>query len=157
MDKGKVEKLIREIAVDCNVDPVLALALSFVESGIDTTKVRYEPQWKYPLSPEKFASRLGISADTERVLQSMSWSCMQIMGANARILGYNGQLTLLVQPQLGVLYACKHIQVIQKKYTNELDLISSYNQGVPAKINGIYKNQGYVQKVLDRLAYLRGR
>ncbi len=156
MDIEKLEEMITQIAKQCNVMPNMALAIAYVESGIDTTKVRYEAPWRYLVSPDKYAKNLGITVETELVLQSMSWSCMQIMGSNARVLGYNGMLTLLVQPQLGILYACKHLQVLKRKFVNELDIISSYNQGSPVKLkDGKFKNQPYVDKVTDRLTYLR--
>jgi hypothetical protein len=150
-----LSRMIEDIAPTCQIDANLALAIAFVESGIDTTKMRYEPDWRYLVNPPKYASLLGITRDTETQLQKFSYSCLQIMGSNARVLGFNGALGLLLQPQLGIQYGCKHLQMLQAKFKTEADIISAYNQGIPAKINGQYKNQLYVQKVTDRLNFLR--
>lgn len=157
MDSERLEKLIIDLSRQCNVDSDLALAIAYVESGLNPYTARYEPLWRYLVTPERYALRLGITIETEIQLQKFSYGALQIMGSNARVLNFNGMITLLVQPQLGTLYALKHLQMLQRKYSNELDLISSYNQGSPVKINKLYRNQIYVQKVLDRLAYLRGK
>lgn len=155
--REKLESLIVEIAkTKFKVDPYLALAIAYVETGIDSTRVRYEPHWRYLLNPDKYAKSLGITKETEIVLQSMSYSALQIMGTNARILGFNESLILLSDPTLGIFYACKHLELLSKSFKKEKDVISAYNGGSQALLkNGTYKNSEYVTKVSERLKFLR--
>src|SRR3954462_14105880 len=116
MDHIALSGMIEDIAKTLGLDPNLALSIAFVESGIDTNKMRYEPGWTYLVNPPKYASILGITRDTESQLQMFSYSCLQVMGSNTRTLGYNGQLGLLLQPNLGILYGCKHLKMLQNRF-----------------------------------------
>jgi len=156
MGQDVVVALITDIAVSKALDVNLCLAIAYVETGLDPTKVRFEPNWEYLVNPARYSQVLGITVETEMQLQRFSYGPLQIMGSNARVLGYNGMLTLLSQSPLGAMYGVKFIQTLKKKFTDEKDVISSYNQGQPTKINGSYKNQNYVDKVCNRLRELRG-
>jgi hypothetical protein len=156
MDSDRTISYVKEISTGMGLDVNLALAISFVESSLDTTKVRYEPKWEYLVNPDKYAGQLGITLETEVQLQKMSFGPLQIMGSNARSLGFNGTLVLLVQPQLGVLYGCRFLKTIVAKYPTRSDAISAYNAGHPTKAaDGTYQNQNYVDKVTNRLNYLK--
>jgi soluble lytic murein transglycosylase-like protein len=156
MDMTSVQNLIRSICGSEGVDPELAIAIAWTESNFDTGVVRYERGYPYSISPEKYAARLLITEETEKLLQSMSWNVFQVMGATARECGLTGHLTSLVNPSLGILYGVKYIKVLTKRFADEKDVISSYNQGGPYRDkNGDYKNQQYVNDVTQKLIRLR--
>lgn len=156
MDQERLLEVIESTAKALKLDALLCQAIAMVESNMNVTAVRFEPEWCYFVSPDKYAFRLGITEKTERILQQMSYNGMQVMGSVARELGYGGSLLLLVQPQLGIFYACKKLSLLCKKYSCEMDIISAYNQGGPYLNSlGLYKNQKYVDRVLKELKALR--
>jgi len=156
MDTRELIELIQAIAKTSGIDPNLAVAIAGKETGLNTLKVRVEPLWKYLVVPRVFSQKLGISYETECTLQSMSWNCMQVMGSVARELGFSDHLTRLIQPELGILFSCKKLAMLKKQYSNELDVISSYNQGSPVKNSGgAYRNNQYVVDVSEKLVQLR--
>lgn len=148
--------LIDGIAQVKGVDPVLAKAIAMVETGGDPWLVRYEPAWSYFHFYHEWASRLGISSQTEQVLQAMSWGAMQVMGSVARELGFTGVLTQLTLPANGVLYGVLKLKSLLVRYGNEDDAIASYNAGSPRKTpGGLYVNETYVDRVHGYLRQLR--
>jgi soluble lytic murein transglycosylase-like protein len=152
----EILSIIQKIAIQENVNPDLAMAIGGVESNYHAYRTRFEPEWKYFLKPETYASRLGISFETEKVLQAMSWGPMQIMGSVCRELSYTDHLVCLADPYLSTAFACRKLNSIQKKYTNESDAISAYNAGTPRRDKqGLYLNAKYVDHVKERLNKLR--
>lgn len=136
------------------IDPMLITAICLQESGGNPLAVRYEPDYRWiDLDRRRPASCTG---DTERVLQSMSWGLMQIMGATARSCGFDRWLTELLDPEVNMYWACYHIERLAGRYTAESDLIAAYNAGsVRRKPSGELVNQQYVDAVLERLTDLR--
>lgn len=148
-----VEQAARAEQVDMN----LAKAIVTVESTWDPKVSRLEPGWKYFYFEKEFAEKVGITVETEKTLQSMSIGLMQIMGGVARELGFTENLSELFKPEQNVIWGCKKLKQLLKKYPDEADVISSYNQGSPRKTQGgMYKNQVYVDKVSLKLRELRG-
>lgn len=99
----------------------------------------------------------GYGVDTETALQRFSYGLPQLMGAVLREYGYAGSLHLLpTMPGVVLDYACQHLRRYMQKHPNEVDWISSWNQGSPAKTpGGLYRNQVYVDKVSAELRRLR--
>lgn len=157
MDENNIKELIRSTAKNLNLDPNLALAIAGHESNFNPAAIRFEPEWKYYYAPESFAKKLGITLATERTLQAMSWSVMQVMGAVAREFGFSTYLTLLSDPILGIFYGCKKLKKLYDGYENDAYVIAAYNAGMPRKINGEFVNQPYVSDVLNRLSQLRAK
>lgn len=155
MNRKAIIELCRKIALSMNVDPDLAVAIAGQESNYDPSAVRYEALWDYPFQVDTHASRLGITSLTEFQLQKMSWGAMQVMGTVARELGFKPSLVEMIIPQNGIFYGCKKLQLLSKKYTNQFDVIASYNAGIPSKIDGEYKNASYVDAVRKRIAMLK--
>ena len=144
-------------AIVQGVDPSLLKAIIAVESNWDPRVSRFEPNWKYLYYARENAERLGITVETEKVLQSMSIGLMQIMGGVARELGFKGNLSELFKPEINLDYGIKKLKALIKKYPEEMDVISSYNQGSPRLTPGkLYKNQLYVDKVWKELIKIRG-
>ena len=141
MNQADLTILINHVAGTLGLDANLCLAIAQHETGLDSSKTRYEPQWNYFCFPRKFANQLGISELTEKILQAISWGPLQVMGAVTRELGYTGQLSLLVEPELGTLFGCRKLKSLSEKYSDEKDVISSFNAGGPRMVGGIYSNQ----------------
>lgn len=155
MDTKALIALIRHSAQAMGIDDDIAVAIAGHETGFVCGAARFESGWKYFYSPETFAIKLGISAETERVLQSTSWNAMQVMGSVAREFGYADHLTLLVDPNLGIFYGCKKLKKLYDTYEDEASVIAAYNAGSPRKVNGKFFNQSYVDEVTNRLTQLR--
>ena len=79
----------------------------------------------------------------------ISWGLMQVLGAVARERGLRSKyLSALTEPMIGIRFGCAHLAWFRDKkgYSGD-DMIAAYNAGSPRKKNGIYVNQGYVDKV----------
>lgn len=141
-----------------DVDPSLVRAVIHVESDWHPLRTRYEPNWKYLVTPEVFAKSLGITNPTEVVMQSMSWGPMQVMGSVARELGFKDYLQKLSEPELGLYYGCKKLQSFLIKHKSTEDAVASYNAGSPRKnSSGLFENQSYVDKVFSQYNSLKLR
>ena len=154
-----MDELILKTANKYGLDPNLVRAMIHVESSGNPLAIRFEPH--YYAKPtlhftREYASRLRLSHDTERMLQSCSFGLLQIMGVVARELGYDGELLKLLQPDIGLEYGCKKLKKLFEKYGVESDVISAYNRGSPFKTKGgFYENEDYVNKVYKELRKLR--
>lgn len=155
MNAKQLIDLIIHISQTVGLDSDLCLAIAGHETGFDSDKTRYEPHWTYWVDSHHYAEHLGITLETEIIHQSTSWGPMQIMGSVCRELGYLGQLPLLINPELSVLFSCRKLGLIQKKYSSLSDQISAYNSGVPLKIQGVYTNSAYVTDILNRISMLK--
>ena len=147
--------IIRDEAGRVDIDPKLVAAIIAVESGGDPYSMRYEPNFRFRLMPYKFAKINGITEETENILQSSSFGLMQIMGTVCRELGFQKSLLMLVEPDLNIELGCKKLSQLFLKHQDTSDVIASYNAGsVRFEKDGSYKNQFYVNKVLQRMKEL---
>jgi len=156
----RLRVLVRDRAIHYGLDPDLAEAIATVESGLKPWVVRYEAHYRWLWHVPDMAHKLGITTDTERALQSMSYGPMQIMGAVCRELGYLGHLTSLPgQDELTIDYACQHLKSLARRFGNEpSDLAAAYNAGSPRKEKtGMYGNQQYVDKVHRAMREIQAR
>ncbi len=145
---------LHKICDDLDIDADIAAAIIMTESGGDPLAIRFEPKWKYYVTPDTYARTTHITYETERYLQSCSWGVMQVMGAVARECGYVGHILRLAEMPIGLLYGCKKLKKCLDKY-NEVEAISAYNCGTPMKTPaGKYTNQDYIDKVLSFLKEL---
>jgi hypothetical protein len=146
--------LITQIQITSGFERVpweLACAMAERESAGITWVMRFESRWTWFVEPQKYATKLGISYNTERTLQQFSYGTMQVMGAVARELGYEDYLVKLASdPAMGIQYGCRKLRQLLDKYSSEESAISAYNAGTPFRDdNGNYVNQGYVNAVLE--------
>ena len=141
--------LIEAAAGRHGLDPDLVGAIVVAESAADPAAVRYEPHvGKYVRDPDKHRPR-GCSAETERRLQMMSFSLMQVMGFNIRAMGFTGWLTEYLDPAKGLEVGCRFLADLLKRWPKIEDAVSAYNQGSPRRgEDGRYRNQAYVDRVM---------
>lgn len=121
-----------------------------VESSYDPWAIKYEKKTSFFQFPEKFSKLNRVDIDTEVQLQKFSLGLGQLMGYNARAMGFNGPLMKLCEADTNLLYVCRHIESLMRTYRFQEDIISVYNFGHIAKrSDGKYVNQEtYVDKVL---------
>lgn len=156
MESAHVQMAVEAEAKAFNVDPDLAVAIAMVETNLNQFALRFEPEWKYLYEVDKFAKIFDITSDTEKMLQSMSWGCMQVMGSVARELGFLKPLVLLTGAWEGAELGCHKLSQIIEKYPDQNDTIAVYNAGSVRKDeNGRYVNQNYVDSVNKKLWELK--
>lgn len=143
------EEIIRVMAEKHGLDPDLVAAFCYVESSFRPEAIRHEPafQKKYIDVNHKYQD---VPEATRRMLAS-SLGIMQVMGVVAVEYGLEIRyLNWLVSLDTGLDYGCRHLARYMKKYGLD-DAVAAYNSGTPKRDkNGIYRNQGYVTKVLKK-------
>ena len=157
MTQLEILTVIKEVAQAEGLDEKLLQAICTVESSLDPYAVRYEPAYKYTVSPREWASQMRLSVETEEVLQKTSYGLAQIMGGVMREYGFSGKLqTCLLNPKIPLTYSAKHLKNYLRRYGSEVEAIASYNAGSPRKTpGGMFVNQTYVDKVDRELRKLR--
>lgn len=147
---------IHDAAAEFGLDPSLIAAIIQVESGGMPLRIRAEPTFEFLNAPARYAERLGITKNTEIACQKMSWGLMQIMGATARDMGFEGHLTELIFPEAGIYWGSKYLGTRVKRYKSTKAAIAAYNAGSLRTLeNGAIMNQKYVDKVTDFLDELK--
>ncbi len=141
------------------IDPCLVASIVMVESEGVPEVTRYEPNWRHFKDAEKHSFTSGITEETEKIHQATSWGIMQVMGAVARELKFDGSLPELIDIDKGLYVGCAKLRQLLNKHGSEniKDAIAAYNAGSPQKNqNGSYINQGYVDKVMKFYTELKG-
>lgn len=159
MTANETIALVRKCAESVGVDGDLAQAISLIESNHNPLAIRVEPNWKWFVTPEKFAFMAQITPITERMLQSCSFGSMQIMGGVLRELGFAGPLTdAIATPSIAITGSCKKLKTLVEKYPNSLPhAVDAYNAGSAVRtIQGKFVNQGYVDRVTAELNRIKG-
>lgn len=141
-----------------SIDPTLVASVIMVESSGRPAAIRFEKNFRWTLHIHHFADMNNITHDTELMLQKSSFGLMQVMGAVARELGYQKNLSKLIEPKMGIEYGCKKLRQLFDKHGSKLDdVIASYNAGSPRfDENGEYVNARYVKKVRKYMRELKG-
>lgn len=135
-----------ETSMRHDLELALVLAICDVESGFDRWAVRFEPRWRWFLSPKTWAKAVRVTERTETICQQMSWGLMQVMGAVARERGFRGDLPSLCDPAAGLEYGCRHLKWNIDRWGNIYDALSAYNAGRPGTAVG----GEYARKVLSK-------
>jgi len=150
-------KVIEAEAKSSGISWKLLAAIAQQESGGRAHAIRFEPKWKYFCTPEVYAKKNGVSLETERNSQMISWSYCQIMGGVARELGFDGPMPKLCDATLNFHFAALKLASIFKKYPAMDDAISAYNQGSNRKnADGKHVNFAYVHSVMRYIDELNG-
>jgi soluble lytic murein transglycosylase-like protein len=105
----------KKAAKDYGLDPALVCAVVEQESNWNSWAIRFEPAFE-----AKYLEHLNVGA-TEKTARSISWGLMQLMGENARELGFTGEfLSLLCDPETGLEWGCRHLSVQMTKTSNDV-------------------------------------
>lgn len=157
--------IIAQIAAQYGVDPNLVQAIVQVESSGNALCMRFEPkkfsEWsqntKVQLEAQSASKRLFITPQTEMVLRCSSLGPMQVLGQVAREQGFTENLMQLCDPEKGITQGVKKLVSQLRRYNQvTIDAIAAYNAGSVVKdLDGKYKNQEYVDKVLKELNTLK--
>ena len=173
--KTEIHKLCNEYGFE---NWELALAIARKESSFDKYSVRPEPNFKYFYFDDmslynhykKYIKKNGFKLYRNLIRkmlnewefggQTTSHGLFQIMGATARWLGLEGNLSQLYDIEINFKYFKKYYDWLSKKYAGYIpDIISAYNQGgryfEDKNKNGLkdsnekYNNQYYVDRVMQ--------
>ncbi len=171
------EPLVMEMARAHQLPEAVCLALVAVESAFDPSAWNPEPKYNYlwdvkrnkpfrrlaadelasKFPPRDFPAPPGVDPDAEYWGQQASWGLGQLMGANARALGYAGKFLpgLVLDPAEGLRLAFEHLSRIRKQFhaaTGWQGVVAAYNAGSPRKLpDGAWANQQYVDKIARAL------
>lgn len=148
--------LITIHAKKANIDRDLVAAVIQQESAGNPFSARYEAHYRYLVNVNQWALELGITANTEEMMQKTSFGLMQIMGGKAREIGHVGHLPELFMPDLNLHFGCKILHSLAWEYKTEPEIIAAYNAGHVSKTpGGMFKNQAHVDRVMGFLKELK--
>jgi soluble lytic murein transglycosylase-like protein len=140
--------IIEDVADEQNVPANLLGAIVQTESSNNKWAIRFEPHYKYLYKTKENAQANGLTEATEIATQMMSFGLCQLMGAVGRELGLKGTIFQLLDEKTNLEYAAKLLKRLASRWKERDDIIAAYNAGSPIQgLNGLYKNQGYVDKV----------
>lgn len=140
--------IIEDVADAENVPKNLLAAIVQTESSNNKWAVRFEPHYKWLFKTKENAQANGITETTEKIFQMTSFGLCQIMGAVLRELGLKGPIFQAFDEKTNLEYAAKLLKRLAGRFKERDDIIAAYNAGSPVKtLNGLYKNQQYVDKV----------
>ncbi len=147
VEKKVLEHLPKE---NRNLFPII-MGIIETESSFNPYAARYEPHYRWLVTPEKFFRNYTTNPETEVILQKTSIGLMQLMGANYRALGYTRPLTAVFEDvDTQIRYGIKFFLNLYEKYESIPAAVAAYNAGSPRKTQtGRYVNQAYVDKVLS--------
>ena len=143
--------LIVSTARGAQVPPELVLGIIEIESGGDRYAAKINPTYPYTMMQAKRPA--GCSVDMERMCQKTAWGLMQVMGATARELGFDGWLSELVNPETNVRLGIEFLGRKMSQYFERDGIegvVAAYNGGAPRRRpDGKFTNQGYVDRVME--------
>ncbi|MFW5972387.1 MAG: transglycosylase SLT domain-containing protein [Bacteroidota bacterium] len=150
---------IARLASRHGVPPDLLKAIVEVESGGDPRAMRYEPEFDYLVDPDTGESfdgepdaipaPSGVSPWTEYIGQRTSWGPMQIMGATARELGFEGRFFTELCDE-GLEWGCRYLVRLRERHGDWEAAAAAYNAGSPRRTDdGEWENQEYIDKLKE--------
>ncbi|WP_243358344.1 transglycosylase SLT domain-containing protein [Fundidesulfovibrio terrae] len=152
------QALIENAAQAHGLPSRLVEAVAGVESGGNSWAFRYEPQFfaRHVASDASVRAVAPCSLDSERQARATSWGLMQVMGATARGLGFQGAfLNALCDPQTGLEYGCRLLARLRDRYKalhGWPGVAAAYNAGSPRRdLSGSFVNQPYVDRIAQAL------
>ncbi len=155
------------------LDPALVAAIVRQESGGNPDAIRFEPKSRLVVDvrtwspfrkldeaevvmarpPLGWHSVSPCSLATEWMAQRTSWGLMQVLGATARDVGFQGAfLSALLDPAEGVEWGCRFLKRLTSRWPVE-QAVSAYNWGHPTDEN----HDQYVEPVMRSLAEFHTR
>jgi hypothetical protein len=164
------DTIIEAHALANGLEPQLVKAQVLVESGGNTWAWNPEPAYRYlwdvklnrpfrqltsgeaiaKTPPSDFLTLQG-DRDQEFWAQQSSWGLLQVMGAVAREVGFNGPfLTELCKPEVGMHVGCLYLaRLLKRGGGNIVAALAAYNGGWEGNRQAPYRNDSYVRKVFD--------
>ena len=150
---GLVLAMIIGAAEQAQIPPELILAIIEVESGGEAYAAKLNPNYPYTMPQAKRPA--GVDPNTEMYMQKTAWGLMQVMGATARSVGFDGRLPELAAPDINVRVGVAYLNTLMSKHRARYGLegvVAAYNGGSPRKRpDGKFVNQGYVDKVMKAI------
>lgn len=151
LENAALLSLIVSTARGAQVPPELALGIIEIESGGDRYAAKINPTYPYTMMQAKRPA--GCSVDVERLFQKTAWGLMQVMGATARELGFDGWLSELVVPETNVRLGIEFLGRKMSQYFERDGIegvVAAYNGGAPRRRpDGKFVNQTYVDRVME--------
>ena len=142
--------LIVSTARGVQAPPELVLGIIEAESGGDPHATKINSTYPYTMMQAKRPA--GCSVDMERIFQKTAWGLMQVMGATARELGFDGWLSELVNPETNVRLGIEFLGRKMSQYFERDGIegvVAAYNGGAPRRRpDGKFVNQSYVDRVM---------
>ena len=142
-------EMITEKSRQADLQPEMILAIIEAESNENPYAATYHANYSWINMQTKRPA--ACHPNTESVLQRTAWGLMQIMGATARDIGFEGWLTELTIPVVNIEIGMKYLAGLSERYleSHGIDgVIAAYNAGSPKKTaDSKYRNQAYVDKV----------
>jgi soluble lytic murein transglycosylase-like protein len=97
------------------LDPTVVCAIVEQESDWNPWAMRFEPAFE-----ARYIDKLNLGV-TEKTARSISLGLMQLMGEDARELGFSAQfLSPLCDPETGLHWGCRHLSVHMGKAGNDV-------------------------------------
>ena len=106
------------------LDEALFCALVEQESSWSPWAIRFEPGFY-----ARYENTLHLLPETERYARAFSWGLCQVMGQTARELGWQGSMTQLCEPLIGLEYGARKLR---KCYPEELPSIPNFEEAPQA-------------------------
>ena len=128
-----IEALIIDAAATYKLPASIVRGVCKVESGMDPNAMRFEPHYKWLYKPDLVKPRYS-TLETEKTAQKFSYSLMQVMGANLRMLGMRGWLSQAFEPEVALDYGCKFLARLRNRHFEKYGwpgVLSAYNTGRP--------------------------
>lgn len=154
--------LIRAAARESRVSPLLVGALILRVSGGAFWRSELRPTFPAGriILPELHARRLGTSVRMEVLAQMHTYGHLQLVGAVARWLGFEGHLAQLSLPESGLTWGCRYLAWLLGKLEREEAIAAFGVAGEPLVRSAAdperLVNQAFVTDVLRSLQELKG-
>jgi hypothetical protein len=144
------DSLIKKSANEFGINWLVIKSVCIKESNMNPWVTRFEPKWKWFVTPENFAKKNMISNKTEINQQMTSFGLMQVMGCVIRELGFTDNLNKILIPENSIKYGAMKLKSLLDKYVDLPTALAAYNAGNPNYEQGqIYAK--LVLEILDRL------
>lgn len=160
-----IDEIISNAALRYGIPSQLFHAIIQVESSGLVYATRYEPGYRwlwdvredrpYEGDPENLPSKSRFCTQaTELIGQRTSWGLVQIMGATARELGFQGPfLAGLLDPKTNTNYGAMYLNQLYRRFADEGGweaVAAAYNAGSPRRNDdGRWINQQYIDRLRE--------
>jgi len=156
--KNDIRRSVFHFSHENNLNPWIVEAIIWQESNYRPDAVRLEDGFydlyvddMEPDVVEELCPRANNIA-IQKILMSVSYGLMQIMGVVAYERGFRGMPEELFDIRTNILWGCRHLRFLYDFFQgDDRDIISAYNAGSPSD-----HNLNYVQSVEEKMKELRG-